>query len=74
MMPPLSIQTCPSCGHEKTYVPLFDQWMCLNDDCDEDAVFPLAAYEADQRAKAEYLDSLDNARVDDDDESVEDDW
>ena len=69
MMPPPAIPTCPTCRQPLAYNTEFDVWLCINPLCDDqqEDVFSLAAYEADQRAKAEYLDSLDNARTDDDD-------
>jgi len=86
--PPPSIPVCPLCNNPLSYVEYFDQWVCLADGCPyselTEADFSLAAYEADQQAKARYLDSLDAERTtdnfeeldieDDSDDFDEDEW
>lgn len=63
---------CPNCGGLMTFSFVFKVWICNH--CGEAYDdFSLADYEADQRAKAAYLDSLDNA-VEDDDDYEEDEW
>ena len=83
--PPPAIPLCPVCRQPLTWFSDCDCWDCANMNCPytaPDDNFSLAAYEAAERAKASYLESLDNVTAEDFDDYMaegsddlpEDEW